>query len=369
VAAPPTFQELYDLGKAEAQSRDPDLTDFSTGSVNDAYVGAGATQADQAVRIAIEEWKQHYIATATGDRLTAHLVDYFDFGRKKTTAGRGTLTFTRGSSSGDVLIPAGTTVSGTVDGTAVEATTDSDVTLASGDTTVDATATALETGTAGNVAAGVLTSVDDVVAADPDLTVTNADRFVGGGPEETDAAYRARFRRYWASLRRGTIAALITGAEQVDGVRYVTVDEDFIDPDDGGYVAVYVGDPDGRGNAALATLVDAELDNWRAAGIEVQVTASERDEITQEVTVYYRKGTDTSTLKSQIKEVLIEYADTLAPNETHYQSAAEAAVHALGEHIVSVVQSDPTADYSPASPHMAVRVNEADLTVNLVEAS
>ncbi len=365
----PTFDALFAVGQAEVQSRAESLTDWSAGSANDGWIGGAGVIVDLAIQVILDRWAARYIDTAEGDDLDALALDLFGLERIDAVGSVGTLTFTRGGSSGTVTIPAGTRVSGTVNGATVQVATDADADLLSGTSTVDVTATAVDAGPEGNVAAGVLTTIDDVVAGDTTMTVTNAARFVGGANSENDDAFRARIRLYFSTLRRGTVAALRTGALSVPGVSYVTVDESYIAPDDGGYVGVYVGDPDGRGNAALAADVEIELDLWRAAGVDVRVTASSRDEIAMTVVVTYAHGADTDTLRTQVRQAVLAYTNSLAPKQTLRESRVEAAVHALGSDVVSVAMTTPSGDYTPTSPYQAVRVNAADLTITLVEES
>ena len=59
-----------------------------------------------------------------------------------------------------------------------------------------------------------------------------------------------------------------------------------------------MGYPDGAGNAALASTVTTELDNWRCAGVEVQVFAAAREEITMAITITHKAGSDTSAIEA-----------------------------------------------------------------------
>lgn len=366
----PTVDELYAAGQAEAQARRPGLVDWTAGSVLDALTGSGAVLADEVIRIAIDRFATQFVDTASGEDLDALAMDRFGLERNAAAPSVGSLEFTRGSSSGTLTIPAGTTCRATVNGRSVTFETDAEAQMLATDTTVDVPATCTETGPSGNVAEDTVTVIVDAIPGDASATVTNPDRFAGGAEEEGDAAFRDRIRRYFQTLRKGTVAALEAGALSVPGVAAVTVDESFIAAEDGGYVAVYVGDPDGRANATLAADVEVELENWRAAGVRVEVTASSRDEVELTVELFVAAGSDTSTITADARAAVLAYTDALAPNARLYFSAVEAAAIGVSTRVKGAVatSTDGTGEYlEPAAAHQALRVNASDLTVTVTE--
>jgi len=374
--AVPTFAELYQAAREEIQSRNPNLTDFNEGSNLDAMAGAAAILADEVIRIGISQFNAQFVDTATGADLDALALDRFGLTRKAAQASIGKLTFIRGGSTGTLTVPAGTTVEGTgTDGQKVQVTTDVDAEMAALANTITVRATCTRTGTTGNLADGTLTTIVDTIPGDSTATVTNAERFVGGRVAESDDRFRVRIRRYFQTLRKGTVEALVTGATTVPGVEYATVDEDFILPADGGYVAVYVGDPDGRANTALVDDVEVELENWRAAGVWVQAFASEREEISLVLTVIVRVGADEETLRAAIRTATLAVTDGLAPNCTLYFSQINHAAMSVSDDIVDIAVClmtpwSPLARYrSPTLPQNAIRVNPEDLTISIVEES
>jgi hypothetical protein len=362
----PTFAELQEAGKSEIQARNSRLTDFNEGSNLDALTGAGAVQADEVIRIGLDQFASNFVDTAEGSQLDALAVDRFGLIRKQAGYAVGTLRFTRGTFVGVLVIPAGTSVSGSVNGTSVSVTTDAEAQMLADESTVDVDATVTVTGTGGNIDAEVLTSIDDEID-DADATVTNPDRFVGGRTAETDDEFRVRIRRYFQTVQRATVSALVYGATQVGGVQYAAVDESFIDPQDGGYVLVVIGDPDARANDALVADVEAELENWRPAGVHVVVEAAEREEIEVAVTIRVTSGVDTSALADQIRAALLAYSDARNPGATWYRSAAQSAALEVSDDILDAVVDTPTADQSPTERFNAVRVNSDDLSITFVE--
>lgn len=365
----PTFDEVYAAGRTEVLARNAALTDWTPGSALDALIGAGAVAADEACRVLISLFAAQFVDTAEGDDLDALALDRFNLERNPASAAVVTLTFTRGGSSGTLTIPAGTTCSATVNGVSYLFETDEEVEIAALDSEVDVTATCTVTGRGGNVAAGTIETIVDTIAGDSTATVTNDAAAAGGDVEETDPAFRDRIRRFFNTLRKGTVGALEAGALSVPGVSFVTVDESLIAPEDGGYVAVYVGDPDGTGNSALAEDVETELEDWRAAGVEVRVFGSAREGITLGLTVYVEVGADLTTMLASVRAAVLGVTDNLAPRETMYLSKIVAAVHNVSTTIVNVVIADPATDAAPSASQNAIRVNDEDLSVTIVEVT
>jgi uncharacterized phage protein gp47/JayE len=363
----PTFDEMYEIGKAEVVDRNSDLSDWNEGSNLDAVVGGGAALADEVLRIVIAAFAEQFVDTAVGAALDVLALDRFGLSRLPASASVGTLRVTRGGSTGDLLIAAGQAVRATVNGEIVTVTVDSDTYMDAADNTVDVLATCTETGPAGNVAEDVLDEFVGGLAGDSTATVTNPARFTGGDVEETDEEFRDRIRRYLQTLRRGTVAALEAGALSVPGVQFATVDESFVAPEDGGYVAIYIGDPDGRANEAQAALVEVEIEDWRAAGVEVRVLAAAREEISLALTVYHRSGVDAAELAAAVRAAVLSVTDSLAPNATLYLSAVIAEAQKADAGVLSVEIDSHTDDVEPTDPENALRVNSEDLSITLVE--
>lgn len=347
----PTFASIYAQGQAEAVARDPSLTDWNDGSVNDAVIGAGAVLADQSIRIGLDGFKARFIATATGDDLDAAVVDrYPELTRNLASGAVGTLTFDRGTNTGAINIPAALTVRATVNGTTYSFTTDAATVIDAAADTVDVNATCTVTGTGGNVAAGTVTTIAGTIADDltGDVTVTNADRFVGGSDDESDDDYRARAQAYPSTLSDGTVSALELAAVGVPGVSYATVDEGTV-----GIVYVYVSDADGNGNAALADAAQTAVDAVRSAGVIVECVAAAREEVDLSLTVYVVAGAGTAALKAAISLAVLRYTGNIAPGESLYLSAAEAAAIGVSSVVRGAVASSTSAVGETVTPTVA----------------
>jgi uncharacterized phage protein gp47/JayE len=354
---------------AEVQTRNPRLTDTNEGSVIEATMGAGAVLADECIALALDGQRRFYYATAVGVEIDALSADRGGPLRKPDTAAVGFYQWTKGNPSASYVLPAGHRVQGTLDdGTPVVVESTAGVAFAVAEQTKNVAAVAQDTGPNTNLAPGFLDTPVDVIPADPTATVSNAGRFVGGAEAESDEAYLERIRLFPSTLRRGTVPALEFGARTVPGVSLATVDESFVPSD--GIVREYIGDPDARSNTALADAVEVEIENWRAAGVQVLILGSDREEIAISLTLTVVPGTDTATLKQDVRASVLAYTDALQPNETLRVSELCFRAHdADRARIVSVVSNDPVADVSPTAPQDAIRVNEADIAVITVVVS
>jgi uncharacterized phage protein gp47/JayE len=327
----PTFQEFYDEAKGEIQDRDPRLTDFEAGSALDGLTGASAVLADDVMRVGLHRWKAAYVDTAEGDDLDVRITDFGGPARKPAAAAVVPLILTRGAYVGAYTVDAGTEVTGEApDGSEVAFTVDEDIVLGLAASSATGQATCTATGRGGNVPEGTL---DTITGLPSGLTIGHTQRAAGGAEKETNPAYRARYRLFLAAQQRGTVEALEYGAQLVPGVTFATVDESTSAWDAGGYVGLFIGDPDGSGNEELADLVRVEIDNWRAAGVEVQVFAAEREEL--DFTILVNLADTSAVTDIDMAEAAIAYLDELAPSKSLYLSRMEAAVHALGEDIRS----------------------------------
>ncbi len=86
--------------------------------------------------------------------------------------------------------------------------------------------------------------------------------------EETPKDRKTRFQKYIQTLSRGTREAILYGALEVDGVQGAYVDDTWI-----GYVRLYAHDPSGDLPEPLRQAIIQNEENYRAAGIEVDVWA------------------------------------------------------------------------------------------------
>jgi len=357
--AAPTFDDFFNAAVAEAQSRRPELT-FDEGDISEFYAVATAAMADHVTGWAASRIKATFLDGAQDDDLTTLADDHWNIQRLSDVAATGVLTFTRPTfGAGAGVIPAGTAVSTSPDpsGTRAQFTTDFDLNFGATDLTLTATATAVNTGPGGNVDVGKINKIIPSLF-DSTFTVTNAARFAGGADEEDDDSLRERVRLFPTTIRRGTLAALEYGARTVAGVANATAVEE-LDPNTGkqiGVVDVYITDGSGGSSGPLVSAVQAEIENWRAAGVLVQVTGGSL--VTQNVTVsiVVRPGVDAtaSGLIAQIQAAVIARIAQLKIGDTLQRDFIRQAVLNVSPNIVGVTVSVPVGDVAP-SPNQIIR--------------
>jgi hypothetical protein len=362
----PTVQEIQDRAITEVQTRNPRLTDTNEGSFIDALTGAGAVLADETIRLGLAGQARFFFDTAIGAELDALAADRGFPARKAASSGAGEVQWTKVVGAAAYTIPAATRIQGTLDdGTPVVVESTASVVVQAIDTVVTVPCIAQATGPTTNLSIGFLDTVLDTIPSDPAATVTNAARFVGGAVVESDEAYRSRLRLFFSTLRRATVAAIKFGALLVAGVQVVTVSEATVPAD--GIVRVYIGDPDARSNALQVAAVVTELENWRAAGVQVVVLGADREEISVALTVTVPAGTDIASLAADIRANIVGYTDTLEPSEVFRISELYHRAHDAGETVLSVVATAPVADVTPTATQDAIRVNSTDIALTFLE--
>jgi len=350
----PTFDDYVTAARAVMQFNDPRLSDFSQGSVLSILSIVHAMAAEQSTAVSLAEFRNAYVATASGptandatDYLQRRIVDYGGPARPVATAATAEGELQRGTYVGAYTLVAGTEWRGTrPDGSQVIFEVVADVTLGISDAYVAFTGRCTATGRDGNVAAATLNRCPSIPST---LVVVQQVRASGGAEDLTDEQYRALFALYREAQTPGTVAALRYGALLVDGVRFATVDEAYMRAVDGGFVAVYIGDPDAGSDSALVAEVIDSLTDWRAAGTDVRVYGAARDELDFTLTVKMRAGTMYDA--TSILNAWITYLDEIEVGTTLYLSAGEAAIH---ERFGSVLLScDIIADATPTLREIA----------------
>ncbi len=144
--------------------------------------------------------KQMFPQTASGQYLDRHGACR-DIARKTEDYASGTVQFYCDSAaSKDIVIPKGTLCSCST-GNGVIYQTDSEVTLLSGTTSVDASVTATQTGPSGNAVAGKVDTMVNVIAGISG--VRNLEAIAGGMDEEDDEHYRDRILYSFLNLSTG----------------------------------------------------------------------------------------------------------------------------------------------------------------------
>ena len=184
-------------------------------------IEAGALEDAQVWQQLEEFYYGAFVSTATGDSLDLLGDDVGLSRRESFGTGTVTLTLTGGLPGRQYVVPEGTVLLAA--GTGAGFATDDAISLSTVATTADVGVTAFARGAAGNVAAGVITTIDPVFRqiylADwppAGLTVVNAQPTSGGTVDEDDDTYRGR--QLGVSRSLWTVEAARQAVLGVDGV-------------------------------------------------------------------------------------------------------------------------------------------------------
>ena len=211
---------------------------------------------------------------------------------------------------------------------------DVDVTWGAGQLTATATATALQPGSGGNVAAGSITSWATSIF-DPSITLTNPTPASGAIDAEQgtagDVTFLGRSRGFFPTIARGTLSAIQFGARQVPGVAVATAIE--IENPTTGYpaaiVVLTVGDQNGNASSSLLKAVANALLAYRALGIYVMVLGGVVFQQAVQWTLSFLSGTNEALAESRVRAVSVAVAQFLAPGATLLRSSLISAAQSV----------------------------------------
>lgn len=360
--AAPSFDDLYNAFKAELVDRRSDLTVLE-GDISEMYAYGGGAMADALLAYFARLFKETFLDGAEGDALTTLSDDHWNVQRTPATYATDTITFSRASSAnGAGTIDTGSIVATAKDaqGREVQFATQADVSYGASETGDKTVAVqAVLSGVDGNVAAGKITKVISTLWDDT-ITVTNSGA-AGGNPEESDADLRDRVRNLPQTIARGTLAALEYGAKQTGGAGVVkaTALEDA-----GGIVTVYVSDSTGASSTPMINSVHAELENWRAAGVIVNVAGGAVFSLTGvSISLTVRAGVDTQAIAAKVKQAIVAAVDKLKIGETLYRTLIQSAARGVDpDGILEVLVNSPAANVTPGSTYL-VKTTVGDITI------
>lgn len=374
--AAPSFSDLFDLGKAEAILKRPELG-VRTGDITEMLISGAAAMADRILGWFAERVSATFLDGATGDDLTLLAADHWAINRLTASVALATVTFTRSSADATAqTIPIGTTVATAVDsqGNDVRYITNTAATWGVSENsskTVDVEA--INSGLSGNLTdADLITRLISSPPAGGTYTITASSLPAGGSEAETDEELRDRVRLYPSTLRRGTIAALEYGAKQTEEI---TVAKANAVQDATGLVTVYVSDASGNStgvttavgpsvvaDGSMTKYVAIELYDWVCAGALVNVTGGAVQTVDITVTISVRLGVDVTQLVADIQDSIEARVNKLNIGDTLYTSDIISAVKAVDpDNIVNVVVDNPVSDTTP-SPGDIIR--PGTITVN-----
>lgn len=259
------FTTLVQNMAAVVQGAAASLLNLTPGSVLLAILEASATAALWLQYLILQVLQVTRLSTSTGTAVDSFVGD-FTLTRLPATDATGNVTFSRFTATSAATIPVGTTVvtgDMTQTFTVVANTGNTFFVAASNAYVIPATigsasvpVQAVNAGTQGNVSAGAISLLGSPIPFVD--TVTNPSAFTNGENAETDAALKARFVNFIASLSKATDEAVGAAVQSVQQGLTFTIQENI----SGGVFTpgnFVVTVDDGSGNPPTATLQNVQL--------------------------------------------------------------------------------------------------------------
>jgi uncharacterized phage protein gp47/JayE len=319
------FSTIIANATAAVQGAASALVDFSVGSISLAFMQASGAIALWLQGIALQVAALTRLSTSTGADVDSYLAD-FGFKRLAAVSATGQVTFSRFTPTLQALIPAGTlvqTADGTQQFTVIADTNQSawnaglnSYVIASSVSSCTATIQAVNAGSVGNVAAGLITVIGaSIVGVD---TVTNASGLTGGADEQSDASARAAFVLYLENLTEGTKQACINAVVELQEGASCSITENvnysgFPQP---GYFYAIVDDGTGSPSPTFLSAAYAAIDKVRAEGTIFGVFAPIIVTANIAMTLTIAAGYTGSTVRAQVSAALAAFVNALTEGQT-----------------------------------------------------
>lgn len=288
---PLSLDEFYKVYKNEVQAIQPQLTDFSDGSINDIQAGGNSALAQEVQRVMLDKFKLTFLKGSEGQDLEDLAIDHYGdtFERPDATKSIGIVTFTRPNfAAGVVNIPVDTIVKSVPDanGETQRFSVILATTMGATSLSVNASIEAVEAGPKGDVDEDTITVIESALS-DPTITVNNDEETSGGEPEQDDATYRDTILKLIQGLKGATKEAILATALNVPGVVTGTAQEfiqTVIEWDEATSTPVagatpfkiartklYIADANGDASDALIANVKNALFFVRACGVFIDI--------------------------------------------------------------------------------------------------
>lgn len=326
-----TFSDLFRVGRDEVLLRSGKISRDAVereGMDANILVASAAAVGDQVIGQLAKVEAGTFLDSAQKAALDRLVFDRYGLVRKPASASLGTVQFTTVQPAGVTFaIPLGVRLS-TPDG--IQFVTDESVVFPAA--TVGPLACAVRSVLAGgsqNVKAGQINSIAQAIVSQPaDLKVNNPFATSGGDDTEDDDSLRDRARRFFTTVRRGTLGALEEAALGVPGVRkaaaFEVVDafgrparvvqlaiadsftEQFID---------FTSVPPRYQvqSQLLSTSVFNQLADVRPAGTFVQVFVANVILQSWQLSLAFNAGADVNTAALQARAAIVAYNNALVP--------------------------------------------------------
>ena len=331
----PNFSDLFRVGRDEALSRNDRLTLEEIerkGSDLNNLIAASAAMSDDVMGQLAQLKAEVFAGTARFDALDRLILDrYPGLVRKQASPSFGYVTFSFSPAVAAAFsIPDGTQLS-TADG--VQFITVGAATVAIGATSAEVPIRSVLAGAQQKAKPGAINSLLAQIVGAPasGTTVSNTAATFGGEDRESDSDYVTRSRTYFLSQRRATKPAIEQAVLTIPGIVKCNVFENLDTLGRPiGYVQIVVADSYTEQFVTASTLpasyaaqranlsvqITTTLEDWRAAGVGVQVVFGTVVLQSVRVALAYLPGVDQEAVKTVVLAKIIQHINGLKPGET-----------------------------------------------------
>lgn len=386
----PKFSDLHRIARDEAVSRSRRLTVNAVdrdGTDANIMTAAGAVVGEEVIGQLADVEEGFWLDSARGPKLDKWAADRYGMSRKPAAPAFVHLLFTPADPAAppetEFTIPAGTRAA-TSDGrefiTLVNTTWPA---FAAGPITV--LARSVLAGLDQAIGGGAIKSVTTAIPFAPiAVLVQNAEASSGAANVESDDDFKARIRRFWSSLRRGTKAAIEFGALSVPGVVKAIAIEGL---QSNGYptrsVSLVISDSFTNAlvlqasgaqrvqlpaydtqSQAFAVVVANALDEYRAYGVPVTVSVAQVRMIQVVLRLRFSASvSDTNALALYARTLVVQHINELRPGATFDPAAIVALLRSVaGLEIFGDEVASPIGPIIPTSLYQVLRASLANIT-------
>ncbi len=334
------FSSLVEGMAAAVQSAAATLVDLTVGSVLRAILEANASVALWLQWLIVQVLAATRLATSSGADCDSFGAD-FGFMRLPAVAASGQVAFSRFSATVAAFVPVGINVSTSdnsqnfvVVGDAANAAYSAAANgymIMPGVASVNAAVAASVAGVAGNVQSGAISLIGSAV---PGIdTLTNSIALTGGVDAESDAAFKARFSNYLASLSRATNVAIGGAVAAIQQGLSYSVSENLNQAGaiQMGHFVVTVDDGTGTPPVTLLQTVQQAVDAIRPVGTSFAVQGPVVLQANVSVTLVTAGGASHGAALAAVASAIETYIAALPIGATlSYTKLAQLAYDASG---------------------------------------
>ncbi|ASR79561.1 baseplate J-like protein [Bacillus phage Kamfam] len=334
-----------------------DNTITNTNKISDFSVGSAIRAIYEAISMEVE---QFYVLTEENlsEAIQSGVYESFGFKRKQPQRAYTTMRITfHNPVQVNMPLPRGTRFTSSYPEYANVYEVIEDYYIPAGAVTAEFQVYCLIAGEIGNVPANAIDIMMTPLSNVKDVTNPNAVQT--GQDEEPLDELKSRFRSYIESLSKGTVPAIEYGTRLVPEVSGVYIQEMI------GKIVVYAHDKNGDLPDNVKLAIEASLNNYKAAGIALEVKPVARKAVDVEVTVTVSiKTAITKALEDRIRFSIESYLNNMQTSQNLILSDLSCIIKGVDKQLVYDIQ------YKKPTANIVVKGNEiirsGNIKVNLV---